>query len=82
MKMTPFIFLIVLFAGLFISGFFYFKFQEKKVEIEALEKGPGGIVELINQRDADKAYVMNLEQYEKQLSGAQKELAGLKKTKH
>ncbi len=82
MKITPFIFLIVLCIGLFMSGFFYFKLQGKKAELERLEKGPGGITELINERDADKAYVMNIDLYEKQLLDTKKERDRLKKSIH
>ncbi len=62
---------------LIVVGFYLFSIQPKKAEIDALEKGPGGIAELTAQRDADKAYVENIEEYEKQLKEAQEELAKL-----
>jgi len=58
-------------------GFYLFIYQPKQQELDALEKGPGGIAELTTQRDNDRAYVQNMEQYEKQLQDAQKELANL-----
>jgi len=62
---------------LIVVGFYLFSIQPKKAEIDALEKGPGGIAELTAQRDADKAYVENIEEYERQLKEAQEELAKL-----
>jgi hypothetical protein len=79
---APVIFFIVLFICLALSvSFYFFTIQPKTGLIDSLEKGPGGIVELTNQRDCDKAYVMNMEQYEKQLKDAQKELSKLKASK-
>jgi Tfp pilus assembly protein PilO len=73
------LFIIILIA---VPPYFYiFVIQPKAQEIQALEKGPGGIAELTAQRDADKAFIANIEQYEKQLTDAQKELAKLKKSK-
>ena len=62
---------------LIVVGFYLFSIQPKNAEIDALEKGPGGIAELTAQRDADKAYVENIEEYERQLKEAQAELAKL-----
>lgn len=62
---------------LIVVGFYLFSIQPKKAEIDSLEKGPGGIAELTAQRDADKAYVENIEEYERQLKEAQEELAKL-----
>ncbi|MEQ8168571.1 MAG: type 4a pilus biogenesis protein PilO [Candidatus Eremiobacterota bacterium] len=73
MKIAVFFCLVILIG----IGFYLFVYQPKQQELDALEKGPGGIVELTNQRDADKAYVQNMDQYEKQLQDAQKELANL-----
>jgi len=64
-------------AFLTAVGFYLFDFQPKWQEMESLEKGPGGIAELTAQRDADKAYVENIEEYERQLKEAQAELAKL-----
>lgn len=64
-------------AFLVFIGFWLFDFQPKRAEIDSLEKGPGGIAELTAQRDADKAYVENIEEYERQLKEAQAELAKL-----
>jgi hypothetical protein len=79
---APVIFFIVLFTCLAISiSFYFFVLQPKKGMIDALEKGPGGIVELTAMGEADKAYVMKIELYEKQLQDAQKELSKLKASK-
>lgn len=61
-------------AILMVVAFWLFDFQPKKDKIKQLEEGPGGIAELTATRDADKAYVDNIEQYEKQLKEAQAEL--------
>ena len=69
--------IFVCLAFLIGIGFYLFSFQPKWAEIDSLEKGPGGIAELTAQKDADKAYVENIEEYERQLKEAQAELAKL-----
>lgn len=73
MKFAVFLCVVILIG----IGFYLFVYQPKQQELDALEKGPGGIVELTNQRDNDRAYVQNMDQYEKQLKDAQNELANL-----
>jgi Tfp pilus assembly protein PilO len=73
MKFAIFLCVVILIG----IGFYLFVYQPKQQELDALEKGPGGIVELTNQRDNDRAYVQNMDQYEKQLKDAQNELANL-----
>jgi len=73
MKLAIFFCLVILIG----IGFYLFVYQPKQEELDALERGPGGIVELTGQRDADKAYVANMDQYEKELKEAQEELADL-----
>ncbi len=84
MKKNMFEFCTVLLVALIITvNFgFYFITLPKQHEIDALKKGPGGIIELINQRDADIAYIQTLEKYKEEWVNAKKELAELKKKNH
>ncbi|MEQ8188696.1 MAG: hypothetical protein ABRQ39_12060 [Candidatus Eremiobacterota bacterium] len=84
MKKNMFEFCTVLLVALIITvNFgFYFVTLPKQHEIDALEKGPGGIFELTCQRDADRAYIQRLENYKEELLKTKKELAELKKKNH
>ncbi len=84
MRKNIFEFCAVLLVSLIITvnlGFYFITFP-KRQEIDALGKGPGGIIELINQRDSDRAYTQNLENYKEEWVKAKKELAELKKKNH
>jgi len=85
MRKNMFEFCTVLLVSLIITvniGFYFINIQPKEQEIDALGKGPGGIIELTCQRDADRAYIQRLENYKEELLKTKKELAELKKKNH
>lgn len=76
--------IMILFMIILISlppCFYLFVIQPKAHKIQIMEKGPGGIAELTARRDVDRAFVENIEQYEKQLKKAKTELEKVKKMK-
>jgi len=78
-------FCVVLLVSLIITvniGFYFINIQPKEQEIDALGKGPGGIIELTNQRDLERAYTQDLGRYKEELVKAKRELAELKKKTH
>lgn len=84
MKKNIFEFCTVLLVALIITvnfGFYFITFP-KQQEIDALRRGPGGIIELTNQRDADRAYIQTLGKYKEEWLNTKKELAELKKKNH
>jgi hypothetical protein len=84
MRKSVFEFCTVLLISLIITvslGFYFLNIQPKQLEIDALDKGPGGIVELTNQRYADKAYTQNIGKYKEELLKTKKELTTVKMRK-